>query len=560
MANAQDSSVVCKNAANSTVTILTDSVCGSGFFIDDSIIVTNFYITKGAAKLYYCTNNSSVKYGIAGYIAVDKTFDLILLKVSGPSKPPVPIAASPTEVGQKVYAICGSNGMAANISEGTVSAKLGLNDDTLIQITATIPNKGSGGPVVNSTGELLGVSVIHHLNGQTIDISIPVKYIERLLKNRSDSAFPLSELNVRANTPVAAAKAYFRDGLQKYAYEDYKGALQDFSNAINLNPNDTDVYEFLGVAKALINDNLGAIKAFTRYLLVQPRSERVYYLRGALRRKIEDYAEAITDLDSVIKFDPAYAEAYLNRGMAEVAMKDYDDAEYDIRKAIELNPNYSDSYISNALIQEKVGHYRAAVQDYNTCLGENPEEFIVYFLRAYALNKLADYASAGEGSSMNDYRLGLLKCTTKDLNTGFYCGLAKYKLGDYKVALQYFTKAISEDQRYTYAYYYRALVYTIFNDYQSAIKDYNITTTLSPYFSRAWFKSGELKNKTGDSKGAVQDFSEAIKIQPKNGVYYYNRAMAEINLGDKKAGCLDLDKAKELGNADTGRLIKEVCK
>jgi len=40
---------------------------------------------------------------------------------------------------------------------------------------------------------------------------------------------------------------------------------------------------------------------------------------------------------------------------------------------------------------------------------------------------------------------------------------------------------------------------------------------------------------------------------------YYNRGLAKIQLGQKDSGCLDLSKARELGDADAFDAIKELC-
>jgi tetratricopeptide (TPR) repeat protein len=558
---AQDSTLVLRKVANSTVTILSDSgVCGSGFFIDDSIIATNYHVIKDAKNIFYRINNSPVKYDVRGFVAVDKTFDLILLKVTGINKPPAAVAASEPVVGEKVYAICAANGQPSIISGGKVILKLGLNGDTLLQISTSLSYKANGGPVLNSLGELIGVFVIDYENGQALDIAIPIKYLENLINIKSSIPAPFSELNALAKTPVLAAKAYFQEGLQRFIFEDYKTALQNFNNAINLYPNDTDAYEFLGITRILLDDYLGAITDFNRFLKLNPGSKDAYYHRGISRRRIDDYTEAIPDFDSAIDHDPNYAEAYLNRGLAEVQTQDFEDAEDDLTRTIDLNLNYSNSYISNALIQEKVQHYRAAIQDLTICLSQNPNEFIAYLLRGYAKYRSENLNAAGTGPALDDYRIGIERSNTHEVNIDYYDGLAKYKMGDYKFALQYFIKAIVGDPRYTDAYFYLGLVNSALMNNQSAMQYYNKAIEMNPIYSKAYCNRGILKSETNDYQGALTDLNQAIKLDPNNGGYYYNRALVKLKSGDKEGGCSDLNKAKEFGNGDTGKLINENCR
>jgi len=51
----------------------------------------------------------------------------------------------------------------------------------MIQISAPISHGSSGGPVVNSNGELIGISVSTLSEGQNLNFAVPVKYIKHLL-------------------------------------------------------------------------------------------------------------------------------------------------------------------------------------------------------------------------------------------------------------------------------------------------------------------------------------------------------------------------------------------
>jgi hypothetical protein len=56
------------------------------------------------------------------------------------------------------------------------------------------------------------------------------------------------------------------------------------------------------------------------------------------------------------------------------------------------------------------------------------------------------------------------------------------------------------------------------------------------------------------------DFNQAIVIDPNLAEAYYSRGFSKILLGQRQSGCFDLNKAKELGKAETHFLIKEFCK
>jgi len=179
--SSQDATVIYKNAVNSTVTIETDIALGSGFFVSENVIVTNFHVIEGASEAYCYTNNSSTKYKIEGYLAVDKSVDLILLKVSGLNRTALKIATSSISPGQKVYVIGSPKGLPASISDGIVSGLRNFEGYRLIQITAPISPGSSGGPVLNANGEVIGVSVGQYKDGQNLNFAIPESNLELLL-------------------------------------------------------------------------------------------------------------------------------------------------------------------------------------------------------------------------------------------------------------------------------------------------------------------------------------------------------------------------------------------
>jgi S1-C subfamily serine protease len=118
----QDASLIYKNTVNSTVTIITDDGSqGSGFFVSPNIIATNYHVMEGATNASCYLNNSDTEYKIDGYVGIDKTVDLILLKVSTLNKPVIKLAVTTASIGQKVYVIGSPRGLPATISDGIIS-------------------------------------------------------------------------------------------------------------------------------------------------------------------------------------------------------------------------------------------------------------------------------------------------------------------------------------------------------------------------------------------------------------------------------------------------------
>ncbi len=191
----QDASLIYKNTVNSTVTILTDEGSqGSGFFVAPNIIATNYHVVEGATNASCILNNSDIEYKIDGYVGIDKSVDLILLKVSTLNKPAIKFAVTTASIGQKVYVIGSPQGLPATISDGIISGMRDFEGIKLLQMTASISPGSSGGPVLNSIGELIGISVSQRTDGQNLNFAIPKSYLQILLDFKKNTPSALSTL------------------------------------------------------------------------------------------------------------------------------------------------------------------------------------------------------------------------------------------------------------------------------------------------------------------------------------------------------------------------------
>lgn len=92
--------------------------------------------------------------------------------------------------------------------------------------------------------------------------------------------------------------------------QDYAGAIENFIQAIRLDPNNAKTYSNLGLARANLGDQIGAISEFSQALHLNPELSTAYYNRGFIRSKLQDYQGALLDLNSAIRLNPQEADAY----------------------------------------------------------------------------------------------------------------------------------------------------------------------------------------------------------------------------------------------------------
>lgn len=205
---------------------------GSGFFVGEGEIVTNFHVVEGAYKGSAKLFGQDEWHDIEGYTALDVDNDLIVLKIKDPNQtivdtPALSLGNSENiHAGDTIYAVGNPVGLEGTISDGIISGIRSPDQSrgipyTSIQITAPISPGSSGGAVLNTKGEVIGVSVsgvsslkpislqnpqdAQYINvAQNLNFAIPSNDLEALLQQRDkrDAPTPLPQAKLERVTLI----------------------------------------------------------------------------------------------------------------------------------------------------------------------------------------------------------------------------------------------------------------------------------------------------------------------------------------------------------------------
>ncbi len=163
---------------------------GSGFLINNNgFILTNFHVVSGSSRIQVTLSDQSQYYGTA--LDTDRTDDLSLIKINPRRKVDfLRLGDSDRlQVGQKVLAIGNPFGLEGTLTVGVVSS-IGRRIDSendehlqgMIQTDAAINGGNSGGPLLDSNGNVIGINTA--ILGQTnigIGFALPINRAKALL-------------------------------------------------------------------------------------------------------------------------------------------------------------------------------------------------------------------------------------------------------------------------------------------------------------------------------------------------------------------------------------------
>jgi Do/DeqQ family serine protease len=175
---------------------------GSGVIVSsEGYIVTNNHVIENASEIEVILNDNS-KY-TAKVVGTDPSTDIAILKIEGSGFQPIPLGNSDDlKVGEWVLAVGNPFNLTSTVTAGIVSAKARninlLSDrskqdvipiESFIQTDAAVNPGNSGGALVNTKGELVGINTA--IASQTgsysgYSFAVPVNLVEKVMRDLID--------------------------------------------------------------------------------------------------------------------------------------------------------------------------------------------------------------------------------------------------------------------------------------------------------------------------------------------------------------------------------------
>ena len=347
---------------------------------------------------------------------------------------------------------------------------------------------------------LFGLPSSGDLNSEKIIIESaskePIRQeLEELHDIREESLFPdfvgfAYTQRYNAPYPTPDAKEYIHRGGEALQRGQYSDAIEDFTKAIEINPEYTEVYAIRGLIYSGQGEYDHAIEDFTKAIEINSEYADAYCARARNYLSQGEWNHAIEDSTKAIEINPEYTDAYDIRARVYFSQDEYDRAIEDSTKAIEINPEYAEAYDIRAHAYFGQGEHNHAIEDFTKAIEINPEYVDAYYARG------STYGSQGE-------------CDR---------------------AIEDFTKVIELKPEFANAYRARAYAYSIQGEHDRVIKDSTKAIEINPdhaesYYDRAcaWLaleKWQETKFDLAAAKNAGLDIVATFRR--------YNKSVADF--------------------------------
>jgi len=325
---------------------------GTGFFISpDGELLTNYHVISGGSSIVAKTPAGSI-YFLKSVVTASETYDVAKLQFFATDAPYLPLGSSSNAVeGQRVLVIGNPEGLEGTVSDGIISAfRAGR---TMIQMTAPVSPGSSGSPVLDESGNVIGIATRVLKEGQNLNFAISSETIQAAI----------AESTVESSVTRGPVDDVYSRASEHLKNSDYKGVIADYTEAIRLQPGDPIGYWLRGLAYSHLNQNDNAINDLNEAIDLNPNFPPAYCSRGKAYRDLGRYDKAISDYNQAIRLKPDFAEAYSNRGNTYYALKQYEKAVKDYTEAMRLQPDDASAYEGRANAYDKLGESSNAEQD-----------------------------------------------------------------------------------------------------------------------------------------------------------------------------------------------------
>src|SRR4030095_2947739 len=328
----------------------TDTISqGSGVIADErGIIITNHHLIdkKNDIDFIKIVHKSDTITNIR-IIGSDVKNDLLILKAFDYTLKPINWAEKQNhQVGETIYTISSPKGLENTLSIGIISGldrKIDVNSN-LIQFTADVQPGSSGGALLNSKGELIGIIV------------------SKVLKNEINFAIPIS---IAWNTYTKASQFVIQQKLDVLS-NDYKNRVNIYVEDLN----DTiDLYQ-KGNESFQKGDFADAIFYYTLYLEKNSGDEKVYYQRGRSLFGFNYDSLAILDYSKCFEMNHNRVDLLFDIGW-------YYETYFDNYVSFPNEPYYS--FVDSSYLEKASSYFKK-------CIDFNPDYVTAYIELAFLYN------------------------------------------------------------------------------------------------------------------------------------------------------------------------------
>lgn len=367
-----------------------------------------------------------------------------------------------------------------------------------------------------------------------------------------DFGAALDHLNNAVKLDRDCAEAYFqRAGILADAKNYDRQALNDYSRAVELDPNDVRYHNMRGLFLLTRKQFDQAETDFTAAVQVDPKYIQAWNNRGLVKLARGDYQASIDDFNKAVEIDPNYIDGFNNRGFAWYQAGVDDRALEDFNKTLELKPDYVNAINNRGMLYLRMKKFRDAADDFSRAI-ELDENNVKHYRNRQAVYRelgMQSHADADGRRIAWLLKLGQLNSViarAPEKPEG-YIQRAGHLAdgGENEIALANLDKAVEIAPESSAGLIGRAEFWLVQNEFEKAAADATKATDIG-FNHHAHSIRGDAFFGLGRFDEAIADYNRAKRLDGQVARAYHKRALARRERGDQQGAAADIEQAQRL--------------
>jgi tetratricopeptide (TPR) repeat protein len=333
-----------------------------------------------------------------------------------------------------------------------------------------------------------------------------VMMIGRNVLSMDEYILAIHYFNLAIKAKPYMAEPYYYRGLAKLMLDDFKGAEEDCSEAIDRNKFITEAYKVRGFARQRLDKDSLALLDYNQGLTYSPIDKYFLYYKGSAQTTLKQYEGADSTFTALLRYYPRFDGAYSERARMNLQRGDTLKAIDDLDTAIKLNKNETYPYLMRAEVKAAQMQWGDARADMDRAIELLPKETGLYINRAYIRYNDDDYFGA-----MSDYNYAL-ELEPDNMIARYNRALLRYEIRDLYAAQEDFTAVLNQQPDNFHARYSRALINMEINRNKEAITDLNLIAKKYPKFHNVYYALSQAYNNLGNNAKAIENYNKANNL------------------------------------------------
>ena len=309
-------------------------------------------------------------------------------------------------------------------------------------------------------------------------------------------------------------------------------------------PHDPSGYRKRGWLRAKRAYTEGAIEDFSMAINIDPEDARTYFWRATVYQETNQNDLAMLDLDHAILLDSTQADFFEQRGDVLMEMHRFADSEAALNTALRLDPEHLGARFSMAYVMKMLYRFEEALAQYDEAVRIAPDRASTYGTRA---SVRFDMRTPEQDSlAMVDLRKAL-DLDPKSIATLATLGNRFLDLQQNDSAIHYYDMILALDPNDRLCLHNRGYAHMQAGRQKEAIRDFEECLELDSDFAFAHNNMGWALHLDGRSKEALPHIERSIAMQPENAYAFYNKGRVLQVLGRTEEACAAWDHAIAIG-------------